>query len=189
MFRHWKIPPQPAIILNMDKILVVNHDRKEGTSLAERLRQEGYLVIVAANETEALDIIHTKDFQRNSEHGGTEALPAPAGSMMVDFIHQPDFAFGPFRLVFTRVQLLKEGRPIPLSYMECKLLMYLVIHRDTIVSTHDLMRMVWGYGEAVSSGTIYTHVSWLRKKLKTPQMPGGYISTVRNMGYIFSEAQ
>ena len=69
------------------------------------------------------------------------------------------------------------------------LLMYLVLHRETVVSTNDLMRMVWGYGETVSSGTIYTHVSWLRKKLKTPQMPGGYINTVRNMGYIFSQAQ
>lgn len=171
----------------MDKILVVNHDRTEAASLAERLRQEGYLVMVAADETEALDMIHARDFRRDSERGETE--PAAAGNMMVDFTRQPDFDFGPFRLVFARVQLLKEGVPIPLSYMESKLLMYLVIHRDTIVSTHDLMRMVWGYGEAVSSGTIYTHVSWLRKKLKTPQMPGGYISTVRNMGYIFSEAQ
>ena len=59
---------------------------------------------------------------------------------------------------------------------------------EHIVSTYDLMRMVWGYGDAVSSGTIYTHVSWLRKKLKTPQHPGGYINTVRNIGYIFSES-
>ena len=155
----------------MNKILVINQDKSQGDSLADKLRIAGYEVSVVANEDEAL-----------------QALQTPTREAVTDFLHHPDFDFGPFKLVFTKVQLLKDGIPIPLSYMECKLLMYLVLHREQIVSTCDLMRMVWGYGEAVSSGTIYTHVSWLRKKLRTPQRPGGYINTVRNMGYIFSES-
>lgn len=155
----------------MNKILVINQDKSQGDSLADRLRTAGYEVAVVTNEDEALHLLQT-----------------PTKDEGIDFIHHPDFDFGPFKLVFAKVQLLKDGIPIPLSYMECKLLMYLVLHREQIVSTYDLMRMVWGYGEAVSSGTIYTHVSWLRKKLKTAQHPGGYINTVRNIGYIFSES-
>ena len=155
----------------MNKILVINQDKYQGNSLADKLRIAGYEVSVVANEDEALQM-----------------LQIPTKDMATDFVHHPDFDFGPFKLVFAKVQLLKNGIPIPLSYMECKLLMYLVLHREQIVSTYDLMRVVGGYGEAVSSGTIYTHVSWLRKKLKTPQHPGGYINTVRNMGYIFSES-
>lgn len=49
------------------------------------------------------------------------------------------------------------------------------------------MDVVWGYDETISSGTIYTHISWLRKKLATKENPKGYIKTVRNVGYIFSE--
>lgn len=179
----------------MDRIIIFNRDGQEGDSFARRLQQEGYQVVVATSEREALDAIRTGELQDSSSQpqppkvSRLEPAAAETTSPAIDFIHQPDFDFGPFRLVFTRVQLLKDGKPIPLSYMESKLLMYLVLHRETVVSTQDLMRMVWGYGETVSSGTIYTHVSWLRKKLKTPQMPDGYISTVRNMGYIFSQAQ
>lgn len=160
----------------MDKIIIINQDKEQGSCLAEKLRLRGAQVVVATNEFEALAAINP------SSVTGEEDVPDDR----VDYIHHPDFDFGPFKLIFTKVQLLKEGVPIPLSYMECKLLMYLVLHREQVVSTQDLMKMVWGYGEAVSSGTIYTHVSWLRKKLKTPQKPGGYINTIRNMGYIFS---
>lgn len=161
----------------MDKIIIINQDKEIGSILAEKLRGKGAHVLVATNELEALSAIHPN----------SAATVVKRDEQPIDYIHHPDFDFGPFKLIFTRVQLLKEGTPIPLSYMECKLLMYLVLHREKVVSTQDLMRMVWGYGETVSSGTIYTHISWLRKKLKTPQKPSGYISTIRNMGYIFSE--
>ena len=81
----------------------------------------------------------------------------------------------------------KNGTEVPLSLMECKLLMYLVKNKETLVKTDNLMDVVWGYDETISSGTIYTHISWLRKKLATKENPKGYIKTVRNVGYIFSE--
>ncbi|MBO5124730.1 MAG: winged helix-turn-helix transcriptional regulator [Spirochaetaceae bacterium] len=182
----------------MDRIFIINPDARKESDLAQRLQQEGYQVMLFASEAEALQTIYGKEpiqgllLQSPPQQPAAfqdSSLPASTNLNTIDFIHHPDFAFGPFKLIFTKVQLLKDGKPIPLSYMESKLLMYLVLHRETVVSTNDLMRMVWGYGETVSSGTIYTHVSWLRKKLKTPQMPGGYINTVRNMGYIFSQAQ
>lgn len=154
----------------MERILIINQEKKQGDVIASKLRGAGYDVTIVANEDEAL---HT--------------LQIPSKDYFSDFVHHPNFDFGPFKLVFTRAQLLKDGIPVPLSYMECKLLMYLILHREEIVSTQDLMRVVWGYGEVISSGTIYTHISWLRKKLKTPQNPRGYISTIRNIGYIFSE--
>ena len=182
----------------MDRIYIINPDSQEESTLARRLQQEGHQVMLFSSEAEALQAICGKEPTQGPTLPSTQPqptavqndpLPASADPNTIDFIHHPDFSFGPFKLIFTKVQLLKDGKPIPLSYMESKLLMYLVLHRETVVSTNDLMRMVWGYGETVSSGTIDTHVSWLRKKLKTPQMPGGYISTVRNMGYIFSQAQ
>lgn len=104
-----------------------------------------------------------------------------------DFTQEEDYSFGPFTLVFKKVQLLKNGTEVPLSLMECKLLMYLVKNKETLVKTDNLMDVVWGYDETISSGTIYTHISWLRKKLATKENPKGYIKTVRNVGYIFSE--
>lgn len=178
----------------MDRIIIISRDGQEKDNLVWRLQREGYNVVVATSEREAMNAIRTRELQELSLRPQTQGVAhqetaSQNRSPAIDFIHQPDFDFGPFRLVFTKVQLLKDGKQIPLSYMESKLLMYLVLHRETVVSTQDLMCMVWGYGETVSSGTIYTHISWLRKKLKTPQRPGGYISTVRNMGYIFSQTQ
>ena len=94
----------------MNKILVINQDKGQGDSLADKLRTAGYEVAVVTNEDEALQV-----------------LQVPERDMATDFVHHPDFDFGPFKLVFAKVQLLKDGIPIPLSYMECKLLMYLVL--------------------------------------------------------------
>jgi DNA-binding response OmpR family regulator len=100
-----------------------------------------------------------------------------------------DLSFGPFVLALRQMHLLCRGIQVPLSLMEFKLLVYLVLHRDELVTITTLLDTVWGYDADISPGTIYTHISWLRKKLKNPEMPSGYIRTVRNIGYIFSNRQ
>lgn len=87
------------------------------------------------------------------------------------------------------MRLFKDNKVLSLSTMEFRLLCYLVIHEDELVRSETLMDTVWGYESDISPGTVYTHVSWLRKKLKSTVMPSGYIQTVRNVGYIFSQQE
>lgn len=97
-----------------------------------------------------------------------------------------DLSFGPFTLIFKQMKFLKDGKKIPCSLMEFKLFAYFIDHQDSIVQTDTLMDKVWGYDSNITPGTVYTHVSWLRKKLQVAGEKKGYIKTVRNMGYIFS---
>lgn len=97
----------------------------------------------------------------------------------------PSFRFGPFELVYRQGTLLKNGTRVALSHQEYKLLSYFTQHRDELVPGDALLQKLWDYGVDVGSNTVYTHVSWLRKLLKTPDRPDGYIRTVRGMGYIF----
>lgn len=97
-----------------------------------------------------------------------------------------DVSFGSFKIIFRQMKLLRDGKQIPLSLMEFKLLVYFMQHQDVIVKTDALMDAVWGYDSEIAPGTVYTHVSWLRKKLKISGQKKDYIQTIRNMGYIFS---
>lgn len=99
----------------------------------------------------------------------------------------PNYRFGPFELAFRRGTLLRDGTRLAISHQEYKLLSYLAQHRGDLVLAETLLRELWDYGADVGSNTVYTHVSWLRKTLKTPDRPDGYIRTVRGMGYVFGE--
>ncbi len=115
-----------------------------------------------------------------SDYTGSGRKP---GSM---WFEREDFSFGPFTVVFRKMQLLRNSQAIPLSLMEFKLLAYLVLHRGFPVNTKTLIGEVWEYSAHIAPGTVYTHVSWLPKNLKTDENPAGYIKTVRSVGYMFT---
>ncbi len=116
-----------------------------------------------------------------------QALRATPSGDTEPVLHDlPDFDFGPFTLSFRRGSLSRDGAPLSLSLQEFKLLSFLCRHPDQVVESDTLLDRLWDYGEDVSSRTVYTHISWLRKKLKTPDRPDGFIGTVRGIGYIFT---
>jgi DNA-binding response OmpR family regulator len=108
----------------------------------------------------------------------------PAGPVDLD---APDFGFGPFKLVHQRAELLKDGAPVALSYREFTLLAYLVKRRGELVANDTLLDELWGYDADVGPRTVYTHIAWLRQKLRTKDRLDGYIRTVRNIGYMFCD--
>ncbi|MBO4731667.1 MAG: response regulator transcription factor, partial [Spirochaetaceae bacterium] len=96
---------------------------------------------------------------------------------------RPDYFFGPFRLNYQQVVLYKNDEKVPLTFQEFKLLVYLIDHKNQPVSKDEILDRLWKY--EVGSRTIYTHMSWLREKLKCEENPEGYIKTVRQIGYMF----
>ena len=97
----------------------------------------------------------------------------------------PDFSFGPFCINYKLAGLFQEGRRIPLTFQEFRLLCVFVHFRGTVLDADTLLSKAWGYETNVTSRTLYVHMSWLRKKIQSPQRPGGYITTVRRFGYLF----
>jgi DNA-binding response OmpR family regulator len=84
-----------------------------------------------------------------------------------------------------------RGQPLDLTPTEFKLLIYLLINPDCVLSPQELVREVQGYDadhwEARS--IIRVHVRRLRQKLEPDPSSPIYIITVRGAGYMFASKQ
>lgn len=95
------------------------------------------------------------------------------------------YSFGPFTINYQQVKLEKNGKPVPLTLQEFKILCYLIDKSNQAIKKEELLDNLWQYDAAVGLRTVYTHLSWLRDKLRTDKKPGGYIKTIRQIGYMF----
>lgn len=96
---------------------------------------------------------------------------------------------GPLTIYPGRYQISVDDKPIDLTPTEFDLLLYLAAHRGRVVSCHELVREVRGYGvdEAEAREVIRPHVSNLRRKLKSAGQDADVIVNVRGIGYRLSE--
>ncbi len=73
-----------------------------------------------------------------------------------------------------------EDVPVELTYKEYELLKYLTINQGIVLSRDNIMEKIWSTDYEGESRTLDVHIKTLRQKLKKA---GGYIKTVRNVGY------
>lgn len=99
-----------------------------------------------------------------------------------------DFKFDSFTLKYKKMQLFKDGKRIPLSFLDFKILACFTLHQDEIVTHEMLIDSAWEKDDIVAPATIHTHVSFIRAKLQCENMPSGYIQTLRSAGYLFSQS-
>lgn len=113
-------------------------------------------------------------------------LPKETGKNI--FRKLPDFTFDSFTLKYKKMQLLKNGKRIHLSFLDFKILACLTTNQDEIVTHEMLIQDAWEQNDIVAPATIHTHVSFIRAKLQCEDMPSGYIQTLRSAGYLFSQS-
>ena len=87
----------------------------------------------------------------------------------VDFAHQ-------------RAQV--DGRDVPLTATETKLLYVLMRHAGRTVATDFLLRRLWP-GDEVFEDTLRVHVHRLRSKIEPSPSRPRYVLTERGTGYLF----
>jgi DNA-binding response OmpR family regulator len=136
---------------------------------------------LATSNEDALDELDD-DLQADRETGADMASEpaAPISNVMT---------LGPLTIYPGRYQISVDDRPIDLTPTEFDLLLYLAAHRGRVVSCHELVREVRGYGveESEAREVIRPHVSNLRRKLKTAGQDADLIVNVRGIGYRLSE--
>jgi two-component system KDP operon response regulator KdpE len=84
----------------------------------------------------------------------------------------------------TRV-VRREGRDIPLTPIEFKLLRVLVQHRGRLLTHSALVQEVWGAAYEADRQTLRGHIANLRRKLGPPEGPP-LIGTRHGVGYRFA---
>jgi two-component system phosphate regulon response regulator PhoB len=93
--------------------------------------------------------------------------------------------FGALRVDRAAHRVFVEGAEIELTPLEFKLLVVLYERKNRVQSRETLLEDVWGVSSEITTRTVDTHVKRLREKLGAA---GGYIETVRGVGYRFAEA-
>jgi two-component system OmpR family response regulator len=90
------------------------------------------------------------------------------------------------RLVFADVELdgaahrvWRGGEPVNLAPTEFKLLRYLMLNPDIVLSKAQIAQHIWQYEFDGDPNVVETYISYLRKKLGPPWV----IQTVRGVGY------
>jgi DNA-binding response OmpR family regulator len=91
--------------------------------------------------------------------------------------------FGDVRIDLACRTVAKAGQEITLPPKAYELLLALVRRHGAVISRHDLLREVWGYGASVVSRTVDTHVAELRRKLEDDPTTPRHILTVWKIGY------
>ncbi len=90
--------------------------------------------------------------------------------------------FGILRIDRDAHRVFVEGKEVELTALEFKLLVTLHDRRNRVQDRSTLLSDVWGIDADITTRTVDTHVKRLREKLGTA---GGYIHTVRGVGYRF----
>src|SRR5882724_9287742 len=93
-------------------------------------------------------------------------------------------AFGPFRLLVARRELLAHGVPVTLGQRAFEILLMLVNSHGQLVTKDELMAEVWP-GVVVEENNIQVHISAVRKVLATAGESERYLLTVAGRGYRF----
>jgi two-component system OmpR family response regulator len=80
------------------------------------------------------------------------------------------------------MRVSRAGEPIRLSPTEFKLLRYLLLNPERVLSKDQILDHVWQYEFDGKSGVVENYISYLRKKVDIVEPP--LIHTVRGFGYV-----
>jgi len=97
---------------------------------------------------------------------------------------EPSYAFGELSLNLDAHQVFIAGNEINFTALEFRLLKHLLDRRGRVQTRDQLLQEVWGYSAEITTRTVDTHIKRLREKLGSI---GGYIQTIRGVGYRFSK--
>ena len=127
-------------------------------------------------------VLRVKSILRRAAAGGPEAT-APAGPALIPSTRPPirhaDLLVDPDRHEVTR-----DGRPIPLTRVEFRLLHTILEADGRVLSRDQLLDAIYGQDQAeVLDRTVDVHVGRLRDKLGDDAERPRYVATVRGVGY------
>jgi len=100
---------------------------------------------------------------------------------------EPEFSFGPFRLLPAQQNLLEGRAPVRIGSRALEILTALVEHAGQLVSRGDLIARAWP-NTFVEEANLNVHIGALRRALGEGQPGNRYVATVPGRGYRFVAA-
>jgi DNA-binding response OmpR family regulator len=82
-------------------------------------------------------------------------------------------------------EVLRDGTAIDLSTREFDILVYMMQHKNEVITRDMLLDDVWGYEHYPTTRTVDNYILSLRKKIEVEPSQPRYIITVHTSGYKF----
>jgi DNA-binding response OmpR family regulator len=95
------------------------------------------------------------------------------------------FSFDDVEVNFSKMELLRQGKSVPLTPQEFKMLRFFLNNEERVVSRAELLNEVWGYHSYPTTRTVDTHMLRLRQKLEKDPGDPIHFRTVHGTGYKF----
>ena len=162
---------------------------EDGLAVLKRLRSTPQLakipvIIVSAKDSE-LDLV------KGLDSGADDYIAKPFGIMefisrikavlrRIDTAPTKQIVFGDIVFDDDKKQIFVKGELCHLTFKEQELLKLLLINSDIVLSREKIMDKIWGFDYLGESRTVDMHIKSIRQKLGPC---GGYIKTVRGIGY------
>ena len=161
----------------------------DGLTVLKRLRQDGrttpVLFLTAKGDVE--------DRIAGFEHGADDYLPKPFDmtELLVrvkamlrrrDTYHSDQLTFGNMTLDQSKCALTVGSSSVSLSRREYQLLEFLMNNPGIYFSADTLLDRVWGMDAITEQGTVWVHISYLRKKIASLGAHA-VIQSKRGVGY------
>ena len=176
-------------------VLDVNLPDIDGFEVCRRLRRDGHqMPVIFLTARDSID-----DLRTGFRQGGDDYLKKPFSleelALRVEALlrralgeQKPvrRIAHGGIVLDEDAHLVLVEGEEVPLSPTEFRLLRYLMLNRDRVLSKDQILDYVWQYDFGGNAGIVETYIGYLRRKLG--ESAGAGIQTVRGVGYVLRSA-
>jgi DNA-binding response OmpR family regulator len=104
-------------------------------------------------------------------------------------VHGPkladNYAYDDVAVDFAKMELTRNGKPVPLTPQEFKVLKYFVGNPERVIARDELLNEVWGYNCYPSTRTVDNHIMKLRQKLEVDPLNPIHFKTIHGAGYKF----
>jgi DNA-binding response OmpR family regulator len=166
-------------------------DNSEMINLAQGIKQESYLPVIALISKEVLhrldsglvvDDFVVEPWDANEIVIRAKRLVGKAG----DTSNQDLIRCGDLTIDLAKYEVHVNNRPIELTFKEYELLRFLARNKGRVFTREALLNEVWGYDYYGGDRTVDVHITRLRSKLEDPSHT--FVETVRNIGYKFKES-
>ncbi len=182
---HVKSQPPDLIVLD------VNLPDIDGFEVCRRLRRDGHqMPVVFLTARDGMD-----DLRTGFRQGGDDYIRKPFSleelTLRIEALLRRTAGEAPVprRMSNGKIILDEDAHlvtveevEVQLSPTEFRLLRYLMLNRDRVLSKDQILDYVWEYDFGGNAGIVETYIGYLRKKLGNGE--GGRLQTVRGVGYV-----
>lgn len=172
-------------------VLDVNMPDLDGFEVCRRLRRDGHempVIFLTARD-------NLEDLRSGFRQGGDDYLTKPfsleeLSLRIAALLRRSKGGLAEPRRIASGELVIDEdahrvwdgGAQVHLSPTEYRLLRYLMLNQDRVLSKDQILDYVWEYDFGGNAGIVETYVGYLRKKLG--EGSGSRIETVRGFGYV-----